>query len=93
MPAESEPPPKPLISCHGRKAKGVEIHETDRIVEAIRDEDVCVRYVFFPDEGHWFDNTDNRIDFAGRVEDFLARQICGRAEPYGKPAGSTGVDK
>ncbi|MFZ1887738.1 MAG: hypothetical protein WAU33_06885 [Candidatus Binataceae bacterium] len=38
-------------------------------------------YVLYPDEGHGFIQTPNRIDFMARVERFLAEHLGGRYEP------------
>ena len=46
-------------------------------------------YVVYADEGHGFARPENNLDFYGRVEEFLARHLRGRAEPWVKIEGST----
>ncbi|MBF0476762.1 MAG: hypothetical protein HQK59_13220, partial [Deltaproteobacteria bacterium] len=43
----------------------------------------------YADEGHGFVRPENRLDFFGRAEVFLARYLGGRAEPWKKYAGSS----
>lgn len=45
--------------------------------------------VLYPDEGHGFARPDNRIDFNGRAELFLAKHLGGRAQEFDPPKGST----
>jgi len=46
-------------------------------------------YVVYSDEGHGFNRPENKLDFYGRVEEFLAMHLAGRAEPWKKISGST----
>jgi len=48
-----------------------------------------VTYVVYPDEGHGFARSENNLDFYGRVEEFLAKHLGGRAEPWKKIEGAT----
>jgi dipeptidyl aminopeptidase/acylaminoacyl peptidase len=48
-----------------------------------------VIYVVYSDEGHGFARPQNELDFYGRVEEFLAKNLGGRAEPWKKIAGTT----
>jgi len=45
--------------------------------------------VVYPDEGHGFARPENQLDFYGRVEEFLAKHLGGRAEPWKKITGAT----
>ena len=49
--------------------------------KAMKAKGLDVQYVLYPDEGHGLVRSDNRIDFYGRVEQFLSKQLGGRAEP------------
>jgi len=49
-----------------------------------------VTYVVYPDEGHGFARPENQFDFYGRGEEFLAKHLGGRAEPWKKIPGATG---
>src|SRR5438067_13252258 len=40
-------------------------------------------------QGHGFARPENQLDFYGRVEEFLAKHLGGRAEPWKKITGST----
>jgi len=48
-----------------------------------------VTYVVYPDEGHGFRRPENQLDFYGRVEEFLAKHLGGRAESWAKMDGAT----
>ncbi len=62
----------------------------DQIVEAMRERNIPVLYVLFPDEGHGFARPENRLAFNAVSEAFLARILGGRAEPIGDAfAGSS----
>ena len=47
-----------------------------------------VEYVVYTDEGHGFARPENRLDFYGRVDEFLAKELGGRSEPWKKVEGS-----
>ena len=49
---------------------------------------IPVTYVLYPDEGHGFARPENRMDFYGRAENFLAKQLGGRSEPFVDVKGS-----
>lgn len=55
----------------------------------MQEKGIPVEYVLYPDEGHGFARPDNRIDFNGRAELFLAKHLGGRAEDFESPKGST----
>jgi acetyl esterase/lipase len=55
----------------------------------MQEKGIPVEYVLYPDEGHGFARPDNRIDFNGRAELFLAKHLGGRAETFEKPEKST----
>ena len=78
----------PLFIAHGANDPRVKQEASDRIVAALREKKLPVTYVVYPDEGHGFYRDENRIDFAGRMEEFLARYLKGRMEPL-KPVPGT----
>ena len=45
--------------------------ESDEIVEALRNNNVPVEYVLFPDEGHGFRRRDNEIEGYRAIRKFL----------------------
>ena len=59
------------------------------MVAALRKAKREVTYVVYPDEGHGFARPENNLDFYGRVEEFLAKHLGGRAEPWKKIEGAT----
>ncbi len=79
----------PLLIGQGKNDPRVTIANTDGMVAALREAKREVTYVVYPDEGHGFARSENQIDFYGRVEEFLAKQLGGRAEPWRKIEGAT----
>jgi len=61
----------PIMVLQGANDPRVLQIESDEIVEAVRKNDVYVEYVIFPDEGHGFAKTKNRIKGYGQILDFL----------------------
>ena len=79
----------PLLIGQGKNDPRVTIDNADAMVQALRAAKREVVYVVYPDEGHGFARPENQIDFYGRVEEFLAKHLGGRAEPWKKIDGST----
>lgn len=79
----------PLIIAQGANDPRVNIRESDQMVQAMRDKGLAVTYVVYTDEGHGFARPSNRLDFYGRVDEFLAKHLGGRAEPWKEMTGST----
>ncbi len=79
----------PLIVAQGANDPRVNIREADQIVEAMRAKNLPVTYVVYTDEGHGFARPNNRLDFYGRVDEFLAKHLGGRAEPWQKIEGTS----
>jgi dipeptidyl aminopeptidase/acylaminoacyl peptidase len=78
----------PLIIAQGANDPRVNIRESTQMVEALRAKKLPVTYVVYTDEGHGFARPDNRLDFYGRVDEFLAKYLGGRAEPLQEIKGS-----
>lgn len=72
---------RPLLVVHGAKDGRVSRENSDRLVRSLRENDVPVEYLVFADEGHGISKRQNRIQFAHRLETFLARYLDGRAGP------------
>jgi dipeptidyl aminopeptidase/acylaminoacyl peptidase len=70
-----------LLIGQGANDPRVKQAESEQIVAAIEKNRGSVTYVVYPDEGHGFARPDNRIDFQGREERFLADHLGGRYEP------------
>ena len=72
---------KPLLIAQGANDPRVKQAESDQMVAALRAGSIPVTYVLFPDEGHGFARPENAIACNALIEDFLARQLGGHAEP------------
>ncbi len=72
---------RPLLIAHGAKDKRISKEHSDRFVEKLREKDIPVEYLVFPEEGHAIRKSRNRIEFARRLETFLATHLGGRAGP------------
>ncbi len=57
----------PTIVLHGANDTNVPVIEAEQVVADLRSRDVPVQYVLFPDEGHGFRKTNNRITSAVSV--------------------------
>jgi dipeptidyl aminopeptidase/acylaminoacyl peptidase len=79
----------PLLISQGKNDPRVTIANTDAMVAALRKARREVIYVVYSDEGHGFARPENELDFYGRVEEFLAKNLGGRAEPWKKIVGAT----
>ena len=67
----------PLMVLQGANDPRVLQHESDEIVEAIRNRGGVVEYVLFPDEGHGFVKTENRITAYRAIRLFLDKYLKG----------------
>jgi dipeptidyl aminopeptidase/acylaminoacyl peptidase len=79
----------PLLIGQGKNDPRVTIANTDALVAALRKANREMIYVVYSDEGHGFERPENQLDFYGRIEEFLAKHLGGRAEPRKKIAGTT----
>jgi dipeptidyl aminopeptidase/acylaminoacyl peptidase len=79
----------PLLIAQGKNDPRVNIKEAEQMVDAMRSRKIPVDYVVYTDEGHGFARPENRFDFYGRVDDFLAKQLGGRSESWKAVAGSS----
>ena len=65
----------PLFVAQGAKDPRVNKAESDQIVEALKKRGVEVEYMVKDNEGHGFRNEENRFDFYGAMEKFLAAHL------------------
>jgi len=79
----------PLLIGQGKNDPRVTLANADAMVAALRKAKREVTYVVYPDEGHGLARPENQLDFYGRVEEFLAKHLGGRVEPWKKIPGST----
>jgi dipeptidyl aminopeptidase/acylaminoacyl peptidase len=74
---------KPLLIGQGANDPRVKQAESDQIVKAMKDKNLPVTYVLYPDEGHGFARPANRTSFYAIAEGFLSQCLGGRYEPVG----------
>ena len=79
----------PLLVAQGENDPRVTIANSNMMVDALRRAKREVLYVVYSDEGHGLARPENQIDFYGRIEEFLAKHLGGRAEPWKKIDGAT----
>ena len=70
----------PMLIAQGANDVRVVQAESDQFVEAMRANGLDVEYIVFEDEGHGFAKPENRLEFYGMAETFLARYLGGRTE-------------
>ncbi len=68
----------PLLIAQGAKDPRVNQAESDQVVEALRARNVDVEYILKENEGHGFQNEENRFEFYGQMEKFLHKHLGGR---------------
>ncbi len=51
----------PTIVLHGANDTNVPVVEAEQVVDSLRQRDVPVKYILFPDEGHGWRKTENRV--------------------------------
>ena len=71
---------KPMLVVQGANDPRVLQVESDELVAALRENDVPVEYVLFPDEGHGFRRRANRITASEAYLKFLDTYLKGAAE-------------
>jgi dipeptidyl aminopeptidase/acylaminoacyl peptidase len=69
----------PLIVLHGANDTNVPVVEAEQIVNTLRQRNVPVEYVLFPDEGHGWRKTNNRIKSTVSIVRFFTERL----HPYG----------
>jgi dipeptidyl aminopeptidase/acylaminoacyl peptidase len=83
----------PLLVAHGSNDPRVPIAQADAVVKALRVKGREVTYIVYPDEGHGTVRPENTLDLAGRTEEFLARCLGGRYEPWRTVPGATALSR
>lgn len=68
---------KPLLIAQGKNDPRVKEAESEQIVAAMRQANLPVTYVLFPDEGHGFARPENMIAFTAVTEAFLSAHLGG----------------
>ena len=75
---------RPLLIGQGANDPRVKQVESDQIVEAMKQKNIPVTYVLYPDEGHGFARPENRLSFYAVAEAFLSEHLGGRFELVGE---------
>jgi dipeptidyl aminopeptidase/acylaminoacyl peptidase len=65
----------PLFVAQGAKDPRVNINESDQIVDALKKRGIDVEYMVREDEGHGFQNEENRFAFYEAMEKFLEKHL------------------
>lgn len=73
---------KPLLIAQGANDPRVKQAESDQIVEAMRQNQLPVEYLLFPDEGHGFARPENRLKFYRVAEEFLSKYLKTTGSQY-----------
>ncbi len=68
----------PLFIAQGYNDPRVNHAESEQIVAALKKNGKPVEYMVKMDEGHGFRNPENRLDFYGKMEEFLAEYLGGQ---------------
>lgn len=70
---------KPLLVVQGANDPRVKKSESDQIVEAMKQHNIPVVYLLYPDEGHGLARPENRLSMYANAEVFLANFAGGRS--------------
>jgi dipeptidyl aminopeptidase/acylaminoacyl peptidase len=65
----------PLLIAQGAKDPRVNINESDQMVAALKNRGIDVEYLVKENEGHGFQNEENRFEFYEAMEQFLAKHL------------------
>ena len=67
----------PTIVLHGANDTNVPVIEAEQVVENLKKRNVPVEYVLFPDEGHGWRKTPNRIRSTVSIVKFFEKYLKG----------------
>jgi dipeptidyl aminopeptidase/acylaminoacyl peptidase len=70
----------PLLIAQGANDPRVAKSESDQMVEALKKRGIDVPYIVKDNEGHGFQNEENRFEFYRKMEEFLGRHLGGKVE-------------
>ncbi|MFH0733380.1 MAG: S9 family peptidase [bacterium] len=68
----------PLLVAQGAQDPRVNKSESDQMVEALQKKGIEVPYIVKENEGHGFRNEENKFEFYGTMETFLAKHLGGK---------------
>jgi dipeptidyl aminopeptidase/acylaminoacyl peptidase len=67
----------PTIVLHGANDTNVPVVEAEQVVESLKKRGVPVKYVLFPDEGHGWRKTKNRITSTVEIVNWFTKYLAG----------------
>ncbi len=65
----------PTIVLHGANDTNVPVVEAEQVVENLKKRGVPVEYILFPDEGHGFRKTINRIRSTSSIVNWFVKYL------------------
>ena len=65
----------PLIVLHGANDTNVPVVEAEQVVAALKKNNVPVKYVLFPDEGHGWRKTNNRVTSTVEIVEWFSNYL------------------
>ena len=65
----------PTIVLHGANDTNVPVIEAEQVVESLEQRGIPVEYVLFPDEGHGWRKTENRITSDVEIVKWFTRHL------------------
>lgn len=71
---------KPLIVVQGANDPRVKRAESDQVVSAMKERNLPVVYLLYPDEGHGLRRLENKLSMYAIIEPFLSQFLGGRVE-------------
>jgi dipeptidyl aminopeptidase/acylaminoacyl peptidase len=74
----------PTIVLHGANDTNVPVVEAEQVVENLKKRGIPVQYVLFPDEGHGFRKTPNRIRSTVSIVRWFEKYLTGGQDPSQK---------
>jgi dipeptidyl aminopeptidase/acylaminoacyl peptidase len=78
----------PTLVLHGANDTNVPVVEAEQVVDNLKRRNIPVRYVLFPDEGHGFRDTKNRVTSTVEVVKWFGEWLGGGAGSAHRPPGS-----
>lgn len=82
---------RPLLIGQGANDPRVKQAESEQIVTKMKQKNLPVTYVLFPDEGHGFARPENNLAFNAIMESFLGNFLGGRIEPIGQDCAGSSI--
>ncbi|QNI56633.1 dipeptidyl aminopeptidase/peptidase S9 prolyl oligopeptidase [Synechococcus sp. BIOS-E4-1] len=83
---------RPLLLGHGANDPRVKLSESETIAAAMKERQLPIDFVVFPDEGHGLVNPLNALAMYALVEAFLRNHVGGRAEPFGSSVDQSSLE-